>query len=76
MAHHPCSRVSPVVRLVVPDQRAVCPLEVVDQRRPGCHLAAPVLPHARRAGLPVTVCDRDRVLVHVDGDADTELLAG
>ena len=60
----------------VPDQRAVRPLQVVDQQRPGRYPAAHGLPHARRARLPVAADDRDRVLVHVDGDADAKLLAG
>lgn len=60
----------------VPDQRVVRPLEVADERRPGRHPAAHDLPHARRAVLPVAAGDRDRVLVHVDGDADSKLLTG
>lgn len=59
-----------------PDRRVVGPLEVVDVRRPGRYPAAHGLPHARRAGLAVAAGDRDRVLVHVDGDADAGLLAG
>lgn len=60
----------------VPDQRVVRPLEVVDQQRAGRYPAAHGLPHARRAGLAVAADDLDRVLVHVDGDADAQLLAG
>ena len=60
----------------VPDQRVVCPLQVVDQQRPGRYPAAHGLPHARRAGLAVAADDRDRVLVHVNGDADAQLLTG
>lgn len=60
----------------LPDQNAVCPLQVVDGRRPGRHPADHGLPHARRAGLSVAADDRDGVLVDVDGDADAQLLAG
>lgn len=56
--------------------RAMRPLEVVDEQRPGRYPAAHVLPHARRAGLPVAAGDRDGVLVDVYGDADAQLLAG
>lgn len=42
--------------------RVVCPLEVVDVRRPGRYPAAYGFPPARRAGLPVAAGDRDRVL--------------
>ena len=58
------------------DQRAVCPFEVVDERRPGCYPDAHGLPHARRAGFPASADDRDRVLVDVVGHADVRLLAG
>ena len=58
------------------DQRAVGPLEVVDEQRPGRYPAAHGLPYPRRAALPVAADDRDRVLVDVDGDADAQLLAG
>ena len=64
------------LKSVLSDQRAVGPLEVVDEQRPGLHPAAHGLPHTCRAGLAVAADDRDRVLVHVDGHADTELLAG
>ena len=60
----------------LPDQRAVGPLEVVDEQRPGRNPAAHGLPHARRAGLPVAADDRDRVLVDVDDHADAQLLTG
>lgn len=60
----------------VPDQRVVRPLQVVDQQRPGHYAAAHGPPHALRARLPVAADDRDRVLVHVDGDADSQLLTG
>lgn len=60
----------------LPDQRVVRPLQVVDQQRSGRYPAAHGLPHARRARLPLAADDRDRVLVHVDGDADAQLLAG
>lgn len=54
----------------------VCPLQVVNHR---CHGRYPAIhgpPHACRAGLAVAADDRGRVLVHVDGAADAELLAG
>lgn len=72
-------RIGPVclaLEPAVPDQNAVCPLLVVDERRPECHPAAHGLPHALRAGLPVAADDRGRILVDVDGDADAQLLAG
>lgn len=56
--------------------RAMRPLEVMDEQRPGRHPAAHGLPHARRAGLPVAAGDRDGVLVDVYGDAGAQLLAG
>lgn len=56
--------------------RAMRPLEVVDEQRPGRYPTAHGLPHARRAGLPVAADDSDVVLVDVDGDADAQLLAG
>ena len=61
---------------VLPDQHAVGPLEVVDEQRPRRYPAAHGLPHARRAGLPVSADDLDGVLVDVDSNADAHLLAG
>lgn len=60
----------------VPDQHAVGPLEVMDEKRPGRYPAAHGVSHARRARLPVAEDDRDGELVDVDGGADARLLAG
>lgn len=59
----------------VPNQHAAGPLEVVNEQRPGCNLAAHGLSDAHRDGLPLVADDRDGVLVDCDGNADAELLA-
>lgn len=48
----------------------------MDERRPGRYPAAHGLPHVRRGRLPVAADDRDGVLVDVDGNTVSELLAG
>ena len=60
----------------LPTQRAVGPLEVADEQRPGRYPTANGPLHARRAWLSVAADDRDRVLVDVYRHADAQLLAG
>ena len=64
------------VEPAVPDQRFVCPLQIVNEQRSRSYPAAHGFPYAHRAGLPVVSDDHDRVLVHVYRHADAQLLAG
>ena len=58
------------------DDPVVGALAVVDDDAAGREVARQGLPHPRRAGLAVPADLGNRVLVHVDGGADAELLAG